>query len=136
MWVLANSNRFLGAAALLGLLVGVATLGLPTFAGAEEAPPTAPSWDDSHMRSNHVQPTGPVTRPPIQGASGYSQLADGTAEPTRTTVPETLESATQRQWEQGRLVPADERPKRHLKPGSGPVRGSALRQGAVSRRRH
>ena len=87
------------------------------------------------MLSNHVQPTGPVTRPPIRGASGYGQLADGTAEPTRTSVPNTLETATQRQWQQGPLQPAEARPERKLKRASGPVRGSALRQGSVSNRR-
>ena len=135
MRVLADSNRFLGAVVFGGMVVGMATLGLPTLAVAEAPPAEAHAWDDSHMRSNHVQPTGPVTRPPIQGSSGYGQLADGTAEPARTTVPETLGAATQREWQQGPLRVSQPRVKREAKRATGPTRGSALREGAVSRHR-
>ena len=52
-------------------------------------------WDDSHMRSKYNARPSPVTRPPIEGLSGYGALANGTSE-TRTEVPTTLEVATQR----------------------------------------
>ena len=99
---------------------------------AQEAPRTG-GWDDSHMRSNHNgRPAAPVTRPPIQGSSGYGALAAGTSE-TRTEVPVTLETTTQRGWEQGplRTLPKQEA-KKSSSSGSGISRGSQLRAGSVS----
>ena len=138
MSFLSHPARLLGAIALGGMLAGMATLGLPSLAGAETpAEVVTPAWDDSHMRSNHQRPTGPTTRPAIQGVSGYGQLEAGTAEPTRMAVPETLPTATQRQWQQGPLnaSSAGTRTKRKASPASAPARGSALRAGAVSRGR-
>ena len=94
-------------------------------------------WNDSHMRSNfNASASGRATRPPVQGASGYGALADGSSE-TRTQIPDTLETTTQRNWEQGPLRPtATKREKPANKGGSGRIsRGSTLRGGAVSNSR-
>jgi hypothetical protein len=116
-------------------LIGVvlACVFIPAPMSADET--AARGWDDSHMRSNHVQQgIGPATRPPIQGASGYGQLASGTAEPVRTTVPETLEGSTQREWKQGPITRSSPKATTERSSTGGMSRGSALRAGAVSRR--
>jgi hypothetical protein len=132
-----NRTRWIGIAGVAGLLLtplGVAAEDAklkPTAAAAE----AQKEWTDVHMRSNFSKSTGErVTRPPIQGSSGYGALAAGTAE-TRTQVPETLESATQRDWEQGPLNSTEPaRAAQKSRNSSGISRASALRAGARSSR--
>ncbi len=127
-------NHWIGIVGITGMLL------TPLGVGAEEpsakTPPVGaapPAWSDAHMRSKFVKPSGKATRPAIQGSSGYGALAAGTSE-TRMRVPENLESATQRDWEQGPLKAGGQTQpsQKASRGGSGISRGSAIRSGAKS----
>lgn len=137
-----------------GVALAAALFLLPSLVQAEApqpsrpAPPAVgappPAWDGSHMRSNHSRSsTSRVTRPPIQGTSGYGAMAAGTATPTRHAVARTLEQTTQREWRQGSLGRSAprHRPQASTPPTSprgvnaGLTRGSKLRAQSSSRRR-
>ena len=139
--------RWIGSLGIVGWLA-TPLGGSAEAVSAERAKPVAPiaasqprpetaAWSDAHMRSNfNAAAANKATRPPVQGSSGYGAFAAGTAE-TRTQVPETLETVTQRQWEQGSFKGRSKRT-RSASPGRRPTgfsRASSLRAGAVSRRR-
>ncbi len=145
MWI---HPRRLALVAGLIVLPSAAIADKPAAAEFATRPPAVgappPSWDGSHMRSNHWnRDTTPVTRPAIQGASGYGAMAAGTATPTKLEVDRKLEATTQREWQQGPLAPNTRQPARQASSeptsprgvNSGITRGSKLRANASSRRR-
>ncbi len=128
----------LGIAGLLVMPLAVSAGDSRQGALAVQAPqkpvlfPVGGGWDDSHMRSNfHRSRGGPATRLPIQGSSGYGAMLAGTSE-TRIEVPEALESATQRDWEQGPLSEPRPAPKKPPSPRTTQIVRGSTRRGGVS----
>lgn len=124
------------------IVIGMATsAGAWADAPAPGAPPAAGAqWDDSHMRSRHRE-TPRTKRPRLEGESGYGALVSGNATASAATVQE-LEFTTQREWEQGALSTGSAEKAKAAASAStvsesnGISRGSAIRAGSTSSRRH